>query len=189
MTKVLAVLLLLVAGALVFTVIQQHRKQTCSDVDQSPSRGRSRNARTTSFRRRRAGDDRRVRQVLALGRPRHEPRGPPRKNLMSLNETEILRRASAPGFVWDSDGSHRDEISCRTRGRSRVGDAQRWQLPTRRPIVGVEPNKDLAVLHIDAPACEAAADSGRFSRRRSGSARRCSRSAIRSAWIKRSPSA
>ena len=113
-TRFLAVLLLIVAGALVFTVIQQRRAAPRDRLEPRagrPAAGRSR--------RRREGDDRGVPERLArrwstspastLRRDRLQPRRRPRS-----------RRAPAPGFVWDQRRPHRHQLPRRRRPADRA---------------------------------------------------------------------
>ncbi len=146
MTKVLAVLLLLVAGALVFTVIQQ-RKQTQHVINAEPrpiaqrpddKLGADEQATIDVF----GKFSRSVVHVTNLAVRRD----------MSLNETEIPQGVGS-GFVWDSDGhivTNFHVVQEADRASVTLNDGKTYPAT----IVGVEPNKDLAVLHIDAPAAK-----------------------------------
>ncbi len=146
MTKVLAVLLLLVAGALVFTVIQQ-RKQTQHVINAEPrpiaqrpddKLGADEQATIDVF----GKFSRSVVHVTNLAVRRD----------MSLNETEIPQGVGS-GFVWDSDGhivTNFHVVQEADRASVTLNDGNTYPAT----IVGIEPNKDLAVLHIDAPAAK-----------------------------------
>ncbi len=146
MTKVLAVLLLLVAGALVFTVIQQ-RKQTQHVINAEPrpiaqrpddKLGADEQATIDVF----GKFSRSVVHVTNLAVRRD----------MSLDETEIPQGVGS-GFVWDSDGhivTNFHVVQDADRASVTLNDGNTYPAT----VVGVEPNKDLAVLHIDAPAAK-----------------------------------
>jgi S1-C subfamily serine protease len=72
------------------------------------------------------------------------------QNLFSLNETEIPRGAGS-GFVWDREGhivTNFHVISGADAAKVTLADQSTWDAK----LVGAAPEKDLAVLKIDAPA-------------------------------------
>jgi S1-C subfamily serine protease len=144
MTKVLAVLLLLVAGALVFTVIQQ-RRQTQRYVSfeprpvaQRPDDRLGANEQSTidvfsKF-------SRSVVHITSL--ETHRDR-------MTLDVSEIPQ-GTGSGFVWDQDGHIVTNFHVVQNGdRASVTLNDNSTYPAT--IVGTAPDKDIAVLHIDAP--------------------------------------
>ena len=144
MTKVLAVLLLIVAGALVFTVIQQRRQPVQSvsieprPVAQRPDDklGADEKATIEVFRQ----FSRSVVHITSL--EKHRDR-------FNLNVTEIPQ-GTGSGFVWDQDGHIVTNFHVVQLGNSAsvtLNDGTSY--PAK--IVGTAPDKDLAVLRIDAP--------------------------------------
>jgi len=144
MTKILAVLLLLVAGALVFTVIQQ-RRQTQHfvsfeprPVSQRPDDKLGANEQSTidvfsKF-------SRSVVHITSLETHR---------NRLTLDVTEIPQ-GTGSGFVWDQDGHIVTNFHVVANGdRASVTLNDNSTYPAT--IVGTAPDKDIAVLHIDAP--------------------------------------
>jgi S1-C subfamily serine protease len=72
------------------------------------------------------------------------------QNVFSLNETEIPR-GSGSGFIWDRAGhvvTNFHVISGADAAKVTLSDQSTWNAK----LVGVAPEKDLAVLKIDAPA-------------------------------------
>jgi len=72
-----------------------------------------------------------------------------RRSFLSLNPEEIPQ-GSGSGFVWNSDGyivTNFHVIQNASRLTVRLQDGTAWDAR----VVGVEPDKDLAVLHIEAP--------------------------------------
>ena len=144
MTKVLAVLLLLVAGALVFTVIQQRRQNQHyvsfepRPVAQRPDDKLGANEQSTidvfsKF-------SRSVVHITSL--ETHRDR-------MTLDVTEIPQ-GTGSGFVWDQDGHIVTNFHVVANGdRASVTLNDNSTYPAT--IVGTAPDKDIAVLHIDAP--------------------------------------
>ncbi len=144
MTKVLAVLLLIVAGALVFTVIQQRRQPVQSvsieprPIAQRPDDklGADEKATIDVFRQ----FSRSVVHVTSL--EKHTDR-------FSMNVTEIPQ-GTGSGFVWDQDGHIVTNFHVVQMGNAAsvtLNDGTSY--PAK--IVGTAPDKDLAVLSIDAP--------------------------------------
>jgi len=144
MTKVLAVLLLLVAGALVFTVIQQ-RRQTQHYVSFEPrpvaqrpddKLGANEQSTIDVF----SKFSRSVVHITSL--ETHRDR-------MTLDVTEIPQ-GTGSGFVWDQDGHIVTNFHVVANGdRASVTLNDNSTYPAT--IVGTAPDKDIAVLHIDAP--------------------------------------
>jgi len=144
MTKVLAVLLLLVAGALVFTVIQQ-RRQTQHYVSFEPrpvaqrpddKLGANEQSTIDVF----SKFSRSVVHITSLETHR---------NRMTLDVSEIPQ-GTGSGFVWDQDGHIVTNFHVVANGdRASVTLNDNSTYPAT--IVGTAPDKDIAVLHIDAP--------------------------------------
>jgi S1-C subfamily serine protease len=144
LTKVLAVLLLVVAGALVFTVVQQ-RRQVQQVVNYEPKPiaqrpddklGADEQATIDVFEK----FSRSVVHVTSLASKR---------NLMTLNVTEIPQ-GTGTGFVWDQQGhivTNFHVVQGGDRASVTLNDGSTYAAT----IVGVAPDKDIAVLHIDAP--------------------------------------
>jgi S1-C subfamily serine protease len=144
MTKVLAVLLLIVAGALVFTVIQQ-RRQTPHFVSFEPRPvaqrpddrlGADEQSTIDVF----SKFSRSVVHITAL--ETHRDR-------MTLDVSEIPQ-GTGSGFVWDQDGhivTNFHVVQSGDRASVTLNDNSTYPAT----IVGRAPDKDIAVLHIDAP--------------------------------------
>ncbi len=144
MTKILAVLLLVVAGALVFTVIQQ-RKQTPHYVSFEPrpvaqrpddKLGADEQSTIDVFEK----FSRSVVHITSLG---------VRRDRMTLDVTEIPQ-GTGTGFVWDQDGhivTNFHVVAGGDRAQVTLNDNSTYAAT----IVGTAPDKDIAVLHIDAP--------------------------------------
>src|SRR5687767_7715313 len=144
MTKVLAVLLLIVAGALVFTVIQQ-RKNPVQSVSIEPrpiaqrpddKLGADEKATIEVFRE----FSRSVVHITSLEK---------HTNRFNLNVNEIPQ-GTGSGFVWDQDGHIVTNFHVIQMGNSAsvtLNDGTSY--PAK--IIGTAPDKDLAVLKIDAP--------------------------------------
>jgi len=145
MTKILAVLLLIVAGALVFTVIQQRRASQPASMSfeprpiaQRPDDKLGADEKTTIdvFRQ----FSRSVVHITSLESHR---------NRMTLNATEIPQ-GTGSGFIWDQDGhivTNFHVVQMGDRARVTLNDGSSY--PAK--IVGTAPDKDLAVLRIIAP--------------------------------------
>ncbi|MDQ3368966.1 MAG: trypsin-like peptidase domain-containing protein [Myxococcota bacterium] len=147
MTKVLAVLLLIVAGALVFTVIQQRRfpQQTVPfeprPISQRPDDklGADEKATIEVFKK----FSRAVVHITSL--EKHRDR-------MTLNVTDIPQ-GTGSGFVWDQNGHVVTNFHVVAQGNAAsvtLNDGTSY--PAK--IVGTAPDKDIAVLRIDAPAAK-----------------------------------
>ncbi len=144
LTKVLAVLLLIVAGALVFTVVQQRRK-TQEYVNYEPKPiaqrpddklGADEQATIDVFEK----FSRSVVHVTSLAS---------RRDLMTLDVTEIPQ-GTGSGFVWDQQGhivTNFHVVQGGDRASVTLNDGSTYAAT----IVGTAPDKDIAVLHIDAP--------------------------------------
>jgi S1-C subfamily serine protease len=144
MTKVLAVLLLIVAGALVFTVIQQ-RRQTQHFVSFEPrpvaqrpddKLGATEQATIDVF----SKFSRSVVHITSL--ETHRDR-------MTLDVSEIPQ-GTGSGFVWDQNGhivTNFHVVQMGDRASVTLNDNSTYPAT----IVGTAPDKDIAVLHIDAP--------------------------------------
>jgi S1-C subfamily serine protease len=145
LTKVLAVLLLLVAGALVFTVLQQ-RQQTQQTVMVEPrpisqrpddKLGADEQSTIEVFEK----FSRSVVHITSL--ETHRDR-------MTLDISEIPQ-GTGSGFVWDQDGhiiTNFHVVAHGNRASVTLNDGTTYAAR----IVGRAPDKDLAVLRIDAPA-------------------------------------
>ena len=144
MTKILAVLLLVVAGALVFTVVQQ-RRATQHYVSFEPrpiaqrpddKLGASEQATIDVF----SKFSRSVVNITSLET---------HKDRMTLDVSEIPQ-GTGSGFVWDQDGHIVTNYHVVQHGdRASVTLNDHTTYPAT--IVGKAPDKDIAVLHIDAP--------------------------------------
>jgi S1-C subfamily serine protease len=144
MTKILAVLLLIVAGALVFTVIQQRRAPVQSvsieprPIAQRPDDklGADEKATIEVFRQ----FSRSVVHITSLEK---------HTNRFNLNVQDIPQ-GTGSGFLWDQDGHVVTNFHVVQMGN---GASVTLNDGTTYPakIVGTAPDKDLAVLRIDAP--------------------------------------
>jgi S1-C subfamily serine protease len=144
LTKVLAVLLLIVAGALVFTVVQQ-RRQVQQIVNYEPKPiaqrpddklGADEQSTIEVFEK----FSRSVVHVTSLASKR---------NLMTLDVTEIPQ-GSGTGFVWDQQGHIVTNFHV-VQGGDRASVTLNDGATYAATIVGAAPDKDIAVLKIDAP--------------------------------------
>ena len=145
LTKVLAVLLLVVAGALVFTVVQQRRQspRTMSveprPIAQRPDDKLGADEQSTMdvF----SKFSRSVVHITSL--ETHRDR-------MTLDVSEIPQ-GTGSGFVWDQDGhiiTNYHVVAHGDRASVTLNDGSTYAAT----IVGKAPDKDLAVLRIDVPA-------------------------------------
>ncbi|HZJ62540.1 MAG TPA: trypsin-like peptidase domain-containing protein [Kofleriaceae bacterium] len=144
MTKVLAILLLIVAGALVFTVIQQ-RRQTPHLVSFEPRPvaqrpddrlGADEQSTIDVF----SKFSRSVVHITSL--ETHRDR-------MTLDVSEIPQ-GTGTGFVWDQDGHIVTNFHV-VQGGDRASVTLNDNSTYPATIIGRAPDKDIAVLHIDAP--------------------------------------
>ncbi len=146
MTKILAILLLIVAGALVFTVIQQRRTQpqfTSMSIEPRPiaqrpddKLGADEKATIDVFKQ----FSRSVVHITSIES---------RRDRMTLNVTEIPQ-GTGSGFIWDQDGhivTNFHVVQMGSRARVTLNDGSSY--PAK--IVGAAPDKDIAVLRITAP--------------------------------------
>jgi S1-C subfamily serine protease len=144
LTKILAILLLLVAGALVWTVYQQrHVAQHYVTYEPRPiaqrpddKLGADEQATIDVF----SKFSRSVVHVTSLAL---------RRDRMTMDVTEIPQ-GTGTGFVWDQDGhivTNFHVVQEAERASVTLNDGSTYPAT----LVGVAPDKDLAVLHIDAP--------------------------------------
>jgi S1-C subfamily serine protease len=144
MTKILALLLLVVAGALVFTVIQQRRQ---------PERYVSFEPRPVAQRPddKLGADEQSTIDVFSKFARSvvHITSLQTRRDRMTLDVAEIPQ-GTGSGFVWDQAGHIVTNFHVVQMGNSAsVTLNDNTTYPAT--IVGVAPDKDIAVLHIDAP--------------------------------------
>jgi S1-C subfamily serine protease len=144
LTKILAILLLLVAGALVWTVYQQrHAQQHYVTYEPRPiaqrpddKLGADEQATIDVF----SKFSRSVVHVTSLAL---------RRDRMTMDVTEIPQ-GTGTGFVWDQDGhivTNFHVVQEAERASVTLNDGSTYPAT----LVGVAPDKDLAVLKIDAP--------------------------------------
>ena len=144
MTKILALLLLIVAGALVYTVIQQRRQPEHymsfepRPVAQRPDDklGADEQSTIDVF----SKFSRSVVHITSLQT---------RRDRMTLDLAEIPQ-GTGSGFVWDQDGhivTNFHVVQLGDRAAVTLNDNTTYPAT----IIGTAPDKDIAVLHIDAP--------------------------------------
>ena len=144
MTRILALLLLVVAGALVFTVIQQRRQPQHAvlfeprPVAQRPDDrlGADEQSTIDVF----SKFSRSVVHVTSLET---------RRDRMTLDVSEIPQ-GTGSGFVWDTDGhivTNYHVVQLGDRASVTLNDNSTYPAT----IIGTAPDKDIAVLRIDAP--------------------------------------
>ena len=145
LTKILAVLLLVVAGALVFTVIQQ-KKQTQQVVNYEPRPIAQRPDDKLG------ADEQSTIEVFQKfsGSVVHVTSLASRRNRMTLDMSEIPQ-GTGTGFVWDSQGHIVTNFHV-VQGGDKASVTLNDGTTYPATIVGTAPDKDIAVLHIDAPA-------------------------------------
>ncbi len=141
---ILAILLLLVAGALVFTVIQQRRASEPPAVSFEP--------RAITPAQDLGADEKATIAVFQNDAPSvvHITSIQVRRDQLSLNEMEIPAGVGS-GFIWDTAGhivTNFHVIEGASRAQVILSDGTAFSAE----IVGQAPDKDLAVLRIDAPA-------------------------------------
>ncbi len=102
-----------------------------------------------------------------------------RRDYFSFRAMEIPQ-GTGSGFVWDTEGhiiTNFHVIREASRAEVTLADHSTWPAE----LVGYAAEKDLAVLRIDAPTARSCGHCASARRMTSRSARRCSRSATRSA--------
>ncbi len=143
MTKVLAVLLLVVAGALVFTVVKQRRpKGVYTSFDPRPVAQRPDKL---------GADEQTTIDVFEKfsGSVVHITSLASRRDRITMDVSEIPQ-GTGSGFVWDQDGHIVTNFHVVQEGdRATVTLKDGSTYPAT--IVGTAPDKDIAVLKIDAP--------------------------------------
>ncbi|MCE9571536.1 MAG: trypsin-like peptidase domain-containing protein [Deltaproteobacteria bacterium] len=140
---ILAILLLLVAGALVFTVIQQRRSNEPPPVSFEP--------RAITPAQDLGADEKATIAVFQNDAPSvvHITSIQVRRDQLSLNEMEIPAGVGS-GFIWDTAGNivtNFHVIEGASRAQVILSDGTAYSAE----IVGQAPDKDLAVLRISAP--------------------------------------
>src|SRR4051812_28171260 len=145
LTKVLAVLLLVVAGALVFTVYQQRRQkqQVITSYEPRPIAQRPDD--------KLGADEQGTIDIFEKfsGSVVHITSLQSRRDRMTLDVTEISQ-GTGSGFVWDQDGHIVTNFHVVQMGdRASVTLNDNTTYPAT--IIGSAPDKDIAVLKIDAP--------------------------------------
>src|SRR5687767_6918508 len=142
MTKVLAVLLLLVAGALVFTVLRQRNVKP--EIVYEP--------RAVTLASGDLGADEKARiAVFETVSPSvvHITNIAVRRDAFTMNVTEIPR-GTGSGFVWDEQGhivTNYHVVADAQTARVTLADGTTYD----GKVLGAAPDKDLAVVKIDAP--------------------------------------
>ena len=149
-TRWMAVLLLLVAGALVYTVVRGRGGSGSSDSRGSGSVV-SGEPRAITPRGDLSSDETSTIELFKAVSPAvvHVTSVEVRRGRLSLNMFEIPQ-GTGSGFVWDTDGhvvTNFHVIQNADRAEVTLNDNTVW----RATIVGTAPDKDVAVLKIDAP--------------------------------------
>ena len=142
LTKILAVLLLLVAGALVFTVYQMRKQKVAVDYEPHAVIQRTNDQLGADEKSTIAIFDATSKSVV------HVTSLATRKNQITLDVSEIPQ-GTGSGFVWDESGyvvTNFHVIQMGDRASVTLQDGTTYPAT----IVGGTPDKDLAVLHIDA---------------------------------------
>src|SRR5262249_4049093 len=142
-TGLLAVLLLLVAGALVFTVWQQRRSTRAEAVSVEP--------RPVTPAQDLGADEKATIQVFSNDPPSvvHSTSIQARRDQVNFNEMELPAGVGS-GFIWDTAGhivTNFHVVEGAQRAQVMLSDGSVYAAA----IVGKAPDKDLAVLRIDAP--------------------------------------
>jgi S1-C subfamily serine protease len=142
----LAILLLVVAGALVFTVLRQRQN------DAKPARPIATPRAITPPQGDLGKDEQQVIEMFDTVSPSvvHITSLESRRSRLSLNVTE-MPQGTGSGFIWDTDGhvvTNFHVIQNADRAEVTLSDNSVW----KAEIVGSAPDKDLAVLRITAPA-------------------------------------
>ena len=149
-TRWMAVLLLLVAGALVYTVVRGRGGSGSSDSRGSGSVV-SGEPRAITPRGDLSSDETSTIELFKAVSPAvvHVTSVEVRRGRLSLNMFEIPQ-GTGSGFVWDTDGhvvTNFHVIQNADRAEVTLNDNTVW----RATLVGTAPDKDVAVLKIDAP--------------------------------------
>jgi len=145
----MAVLLLLVAGALVYTVVRG--RDSGRDSGGQSGNNVSTEPRAITPRGDLSSDEQSTVELFKATSPAvvHVTSVDVRRGRLSLNMFEIPQ-GTGSGFVWDTDGhvvTNFHVIQNGDRAEVTLNDNSVW----RATIVGTAPDKDLAVLKIDAP--------------------------------------
>jgi S1-C subfamily serine protease len=144
LTKILAILLLIVAGALVVTVVQQRRQpQPHASYEPRPIAARDDKL---------GADEQSTIDVFSQFSRSvvHITSLETHRDRMTLDVSEIPQ-GTGSGFVWDQNGhivTNFHVVQMGDRASVTLNDGSTYAAT----IVGTAPDKDLAVLHIDAPA-------------------------------------
>lgn len=146
-TKFMAVLLLLVAAALIYVVLRKQPPQAAV-----PSAAVAIQPRTVVARGELASDERSTIDLFSAASPSvvHVTSLAQRRSRLSMNVTEI-EQGTGSGFVWDANGhivTNFHVIKDGGGAEVTLNDNTSW----RATIVGRAPDKDLAILKIEAPA-------------------------------------
>ena len=147
----LALLLLLVAGALVFTVVRTRGGEKPAGETARPSSDEPASARSVVARGDLAADEAATIQLFEDLSPSvvHVTSLDVRRGRLSLQPFE-LPQGTGSGFIWDAEGhvvTNFHVIQGGNQARVTLSDNSVWPAE----IVGVAPDKDLAVLRIKAP--------------------------------------
>jgi S1-C subfamily serine protease len=146
MTRWLAILLLVVAGALVFTVLRQRQSDDRSPRPMATPRA------ITPPQGDLGKDEQQVIEMFDTVSPSvvHITSLESRRSRLSMNVLE-MPQGTGSGFIWDTDGhvvTNFHVIQNADRAEVTLSDNSVW----KAEIVGSAPDKDLAVLRINAPA-------------------------------------
>ncbi len=144
-TRWLAILLLLVAGALVYTVLRQR-------ASGRPSRSNAEPRSITPPQGDLGQAEQQTIEMFDNSSPSvvHITSLESRRSRLSFNVFDIPQ-GTGTGFVWDTDGhivTNFHVVQHADHAEVTLDDNTSW----KAEIVGTAPDKDLAVLHIDAPA-------------------------------------
>jgi S1-C subfamily serine protease len=146
LTKILAILLLVVAGALVFTVYQQkkHGSMPAQVFEPKPIAQRPDD--------KLGADEQNTIDVFEKFNRSvvHVTNIASRQNQFTLDPTDI-DQATGTGFVWDAEGhivTNFHVVAGADKARVTLDDGESYPAT----IIGLAPDKDIAVLKIDAPA-------------------------------------
>lgn len=146
LTKILAVLLIIVAGALAFTVLQQRRVQEQVTYEPRPIAQRPDD--------RLGADEQDTIEVFSKFSRSvvHITTLASRRDRITMDVTEIPS-GTGSGFVWDQTGhivTNFHVVQEGDRATVTLNDGSTYAAS----IVGAAPDKDIAVLRIDAPAAK-----------------------------------